>query len=66
MVRCTYKITEEQYNRAIANGNYIAAEDEEDVFGISNMYGYGVYGNRVRIDSEKGYVVDFDRGSTCD
>ena len=66
MVQCTYQITEEQYNRAIANNGRIAKEDREEVFGIANLCGYGVYGNRVRIDNERGYVVDFDRGATCD
>lgn len=65
MVKCVWKITKEQYDRAMANNGHIVGADEEDVFGISILCGYGLYGNQVSKDGDD-YVVTFWRGSSCD
>lgn len=65
MQRRKREITKEQYERAIQNGGHIAEEDKSDVFSCSEIWGYGVYGNRVVEDDGK-YYVDYSIGETCD
>jgi len=62
----TRKITKEVYDVAMANEGRIPKNMELDVFGDSLVYGYGIYGTKVRIDEKDGYVVDFKMGDTCD
>ena len=62
----TRKITEATYNAAMANEGRIPKNMELEVFGDSLVYGYGIYGTKVRIDEKDGYVVDFKMGDTCD
>lgn len=66
MVKETKKITKEVYDKAMENEGRIPKALELDVFGDSLIYGYGVYGNKVRMTETGEYVVDYKRGSTCD
>lgn len=66
MVKETMKITKEVYNKAMENEGRIPKALELEVFGDSLIYGYGVYGNKVRMTEDGEYVVDYKRGSTCD
>lgn len=59
------EITKEIYERAKENRNYIASEDMEKIFNISELCGYGVYGDQVYEENGK-YFVKFRLGSTCD
>jgi len=61
----TRKITEEIYNNAMANHGYITSADEDKVFNIAELCGYGVYSPKVA-ETADGYVVNFYMGSTCD
>lgn len=65
LIRCEREISEEVYNRAILNNNYIAKEDQEEVFTISERCGYGVYADRV-FERDGKYFVAYERGSSCD
>lgn len=66
MVKETMKITKEVYNAAMANEGRIPKALELEVFGDCLIYGYGVYGNKVRMTEKGEYVVDYNRGNTCD
>lgn len=66
MKKCTMKITEATYNEAMANDGRIPANKQIQVFGECLVYGYGIYGTKVRIDEKDGFVVDYNRGDTCD
>lgn len=65
MKKCKREITKEQYERAQEHHGYIAEEDEEDIFTISELLGYGVYGTHVTKENGK-YYVEYHIGSTCD
>ena len=65
MVKGVIEITKEQYDHAMANNGTITRDDEMDVFGVSLLCGYGVYGNSGSKDGDK-YVVNFWRGNSCD
>ena len=65
MVYCAKEISKEVYDRAVENKGRIAREDINDVFDISILCGYGVYGTSVREENGK-YYCDYQRGSTCD
>ena len=59
------EITKEQYTRAINKCGMIVAEDMENVFSPSELYGYGIYGNSVFTENDKFYVK-YNIGSSCD
>ena len=59
------EITKEQYERAVQNKGYISEVDKADVFTESEIWGYGVYGNKVVEDDGK-YYVHYSIGDTCD
>lgn len=59
------EITKEQYERAKPNRNYIAVEDMADIFTVSELYGYGVYGARACKEDDK-YYVYYSIGNSCD
>lgn len=61
----TKGITKEQYERAMENHKYITDEDMSDIFNISEIYGYGVYGAMVYKRDNK-YFVGFHLGNSCD
>lgn len=65
MVKSVIKITKEQYDRAMANKGHIVSADMEDVFGISILCGYGLYGHEVSKDGDN-YIVTYWHGSSCD
>ena len=65
MVSCKREISKEVYDRAKANRGYIAQDDRKDVFSISELCGYGVYGDTVIKEDDKYFVV-YTRGSSCD
>lgn len=65
MQQLTREINKKQYERALNSHNYIADEDEKDVFTVSEIYGYGVYYSRVFKKDNK-YYVQFRIGDTCD
>lgn len=59
------EITKEVYDRAIENHGYIASQDMSDVFSISELCGYGVYGAVAVKEGDK-YFCKFKLGSSCD
>lgn len=65
MIERRKEITKEQYDRAMQNHGYITKDDRNKVFTVSEIYGYGVYGDKVTEDKGK-YYVDYSIGSTCD
>lgn len=65
MTRYQRKITKEQYERAMLNKGLLTEEDENDVFSISEMCGYGIYMPTV-IENHGEYYVTFMLGSSCD
>ena len=66
MVRCEREITPEQYNRAVKNNGMIADCDKHTVFSDSELYGYGVYLPKVRMDENGRCLCSFKRGESCD
>ena len=64
-VRLTREISKEIYDKAIKNRGYITGEDREKVWDISDLCGYGIYGDQVCKENDK-YFVKYYRGSTCD
>lgn len=66
MYRLTKNISKEIYDRNKDNpGGRLNGSDYSEVFSISELIGYGVYGAYVREDDSK-YFVDYDRGESCD
>ena len=59
------EISKEIYERAMKRNRYIAKEDEEKVFSVSEIYGYGVYCPIVHEEDGK-YYVYFKLGDSCD
>lgn len=59
MVPIKREITKEQAENVIQHNNW------EGIFDISEVCGYGVYGERVREENGK-YVVEYYRGDSCD
>lgn len=59
------KITEEQYQRALANRGCICAEDMDDIFSPQEQCGYGIYLAQVDIKDGE-YIVNFEMGDSCD
>lgn len=60
MVQVKREITEEQAQNVIQNNNW------EGIFSISEVCGYGVYGEEVRKENDGKYYVVFMRGDSCD
>lgn len=65
MTRHEREITKEVYNHAKTNRGYIMADDRSEVFTISELIGYGVYGDQV-FERDGKYYVSYLLGSTCD
>ena len=65
MIMLTKKITKEIYDKAIKNRNYITNDDRNKVWDISDLCGYGIYGDQVYEENGE-YFVKYWRGSTCD
>ena len=62
----TREISKEQFDRAIKEHNgYIAPVDKEEIFSMSELCGYGVYGARAAEQDGKYYVV-YRLGLSCD
>ena len=59
------EITKDIYDRALQNRRYIASKDLEKIWSISELCGYGIYGDQVYEENGK-YFVKYWRGSTCD
>lgn len=59
MIPIKREITEQQAKNVIENNNW------EGIFDITEVCGYGVYGERVREEDGK-YYVEFYRGESCD
>ena len=59
MVHIRREITKEQAEKVIHE------KDWSDIFDVSEVCGYGVYGERVREENGK-YYVEFYRGESCD
>lgn len=66
MIPITRQITEEQFDRAMANKGYIDDADQDAVFTASELYGYGVYSQRVFRNGNGQPCVSFMRGESCD
>ena len=58
-------ITQEQYERAIANNRIIPEADRREIFNSAELYGYGVY-CPTAIEEDGAYFVCYELGSTCD
>ena len=65
MRSCEREISKEVYDRAMQNRGYITPEDTKNVFSISELIGYGVYGDQVTERDGK-YFVRYERGESCD
>ena len=65
MANCGIEISKEVYDRAVANNGKITREDEKEIFDISILCGYGLYGTSVMEENGK-YYCRYWRGSTCD
>ena len=65
MTKHRRKISKDVYERALKNGGYIAEVDEEDVFTVSEIWGYGVYVPKVCEEAGE-YYVDYKLGGSCD
>ena len=59
------EITKEIYDRAMTNHQHIIEEDMKKIWSISDLCGYGIYGDKVYEEDGK-YFVKYWRGSTCD
>lgn len=59
------EITKEMYERAGGEGKYLSGEDEDKVFSVMDLCGYGIYGARVFKEGDK-YVCRYQRGDSCD
>ena len=71
LVRLERPITKEQYERAQLNSGFITAEDECEIFSVSERLGYGIYSAvaRKKHNDETGtdtYVVSYTTGTSCD
>lgn len=60
MIPIKREITEQQAKNVIENNNW------EGIFDISEVCGYGVYGEEVRKEDDGNYYVIFMRGDSCD
>lgn len=60
MVPIKREITKEQAENVIQHNNW------EGIFDISEVCGYGVYGEEVRKEDDGNYYVIFMRGDSCD
>ena len=65
MVRCSMEISKEVYDRAVTNKGHITRDDEREIFDVSILCGYGLYGTEVEEENGK-YYCHYWRGSTCD
>jgi hypothetical protein len=61
----TKEITKDVYDRAQAHNGYITEEDENNIFDICELLGYGIYGARA-YEKDNKYYCRYYRGSTCD
>lgn len=62
-----FEISKEVYDRAVENRGYITDADEKELFDVCQLYGYGVYNDKVYIDEATGkYMCQFDLGESCD
>ena len=59
MVHIRREITKEQAEKVIHE------KDWSDIFDVSEVCGYGVYGERV-LELDGKYYVDYSRGESCD
>lgn len=65
MRSCEREISKEVYDRARQNRGYITSQDSKDVFSVSELMGYGVYGDQV-VERDGKYFVLYERGDSCD
>lgn len=65
MRSCEREISKEVYDRARQNRGYITPEDTKNVFSVSELIGYGVYGDQV-VERDGKYFVLYERGDSCD
>lgn len=65
MVQIKREITKDIYNRALNNNGHITNEDQNQVYHIHELCGYGIYGDCVSNEDDRYYVI-FQRGSSCD
>jgi hypothetical protein len=61
----TKEITKDIYDHAQANNGYITEADENIVFDICELLGYGIYGAKAYAENNK-YYCRYYRGSNCD
>ena len=65
MTRCRREISKDIYDRAVENRGFIISQDAKNVFTVSELIGYGVYGDQVFEEDGKFYV-GYMLGSSCD
>ena len=65
MKKCTMEISKDVFERAKNNHYRLTEEDENNLFDIGVLIGYGLYGTRCYEDNGK-YLCDYTIGSTCD
>ena len=65
MTRCTREISKEIYDRSQQHNGFIAAEDQDKVWSVSEQLGYGVYGGQT-FEKDGKYYVGYEIGDSCD
>jgi hypothetical protein len=59
------EISKEIYDRAMQNNKYITEADKNEIFTISQLCGYGVYG-AIAVEEDGKYYCKYSMGSSCD
>ena len=59
------EISKEVYDRAMEHGGCVTEADKHELFSEDALYGYGVYGCRVKEICGK-YIMTFSMGDSCD
>lgn len=60
-----FEVTRDVYQRAEANGGFMASEDKPKYFSDAILIGYGLYGCMVREEGGR-YLCSYMIGSSCD
>lgn len=65
LIHYTREISKEIYDRSQQHNGFIAKEDQDKVWSVSEYLGYGVYGGQT-FEKDGEYFVGFDMGDSCD
>lgn len=65
MRKCRREISKEEYEIAMDNNGFLTEEQEERMFDICILNGYGLYMPQVYKDGDK-YMLSYEIGDSCD